>query len=112
MICLTLALVPYSIVEAETETNISRKNLSQGCSMDIVNSFIEHNLYGDANPLVPTLNKWSEVRTYILYNCINNVLLVSNKVQYVSHDGDGGILKSAALLIWLTINHQVQQVLP
>ena len=50
-------------------------------SQNVVSSFVEHNLHKQENPIVPSLMLNSHWVAVSLYDCINDYLIVSKRID-------------------------------
>ncbi len=89
------------VVEAKQE--IKKKNLAQLASTAIVHSFTEHNNHPNLNSMLPVLLMDGTYVQIVLYDCVQDVLLLSAKVRYRVRK----MLDPVGLLVvWLAINHR------
>lgn len=92
---------------SNVEFKLRLKLLSQMVGIAVVGAFTEHNLHPQQNPLIPTLVINSSTVMIVLYDCKNDILLISEKVDLFSDDGPHNkVKKSVLLFIWLFINHR------
>lgn len=80
------------------------KKMSQTIGTAVLASFTEHNLHSDENPLVPCILMDCCHVQVVMYDCLNDVLLMTDKV--VMRDDQGKAYKYAVLFLWLFINHR------
>jgi hypothetical protein len=80
------------------------KKMSQTIGTAVLASFTEHNLHSDENPLVPCILMDCCYIQVVMYDCVNDVLLITDKV--VIRDDQGKACKYAVLFLWLFINHR------
>ena len=90
-----------SQIEAKTELHTAQ--LPQAVAIAVVHAFTQHSRHPESNPMVPTVLINGTVFKIILYDCQNDVLLVSSKVRY--NEG-GKMTPLGSLVLWLTINHR------
>ncbi len=86
------------------ETKRSTKKMSQIIGLSVVSSFTEKKLHPSDNPLVPTILVNCRSVRVILYDCMEDVLLVSDKVNLLDYKGQ--MLADATLFLWLFLNHR------
>lgn len=89
-------------IEEKIKMNL-RKNLSQLVTTCVVSSFTESNVHPHLNPLVPTLLVNKEAFRICMYDCENDVLLLSEPKSFTTK---GGISRTANLILWLVANHR------
>ena len=71
--------------------------------MAIVHSFTEHNNHPKLNSMVPVIFMDGTDVQIVLYDCVQDVLLLSTKVKYRARK----MLDPVGLLVvWLAINHR------
>ena len=80
------------------------QHMSQLITTNVVSSFGEHNLHKQENPIVPSLMLNSHWVAVSLYDCINNYLIVSERIDL--YDEEWVLKDSVLLFIWLFINHR------
>ena len=80
-----------------------RRHLAQLVATCVVNSFLERNLHPDVNPMVPTILFNRTAFLICLFDCKNDVLLISDPKLLSTR---GGISRTAVLLLWLVVNHR------
>jgi len=90
-------------IEAKLES-ITR-HLPQLVSTCVVSSFIENNLHKTLDPMVPCILIDPYRFTVCFYDCTDDLLLISEPKQLQSMNNNT-LSRSAALLLWLTINHR------
>ena len=78
-------------------------NYSQLISTAVVSSFVEHNNHDHLNSAVPTLLINQHVAYICVYDCVSDILLISDEIIFKA---EGKIVKEAAYLLWLTLNHR------
>lgn len=83
-------------------------NINQLIATTVVSSFIEHNLHGDVNPLTPVIMIGAPKAQICLYDCQQDVLLLSEKFEWVVDTDEDcpAIISAGLLLIWMTIHHR------
>ena len=69
----------------------------------VVTSFTEANLNPELDPVVPTILFNRSSYRICLYDCQNDVLLLSEPKNLTTR---GGLSRTGALLLWLTVNHR------
>ncbi len=79
-------------------------NFSQLVSTCVVSSFTEHHVHPSKNTMVPTILIDQSVIRVCLYDCINDILLVSQP-RLLSHKNTR-LSTTAVFLTWLVINHR------
>jgi hypothetical protein len=90
------------------------KKLSQAMGSAVLASFTEHHLHPDLNPLMPCILLNCSSFQIVFYDCINDYLLVSEKVNLFYDDDDEydddkrnwEVSKTAKLILWLVMNHR------
>lgn len=87
----------------EAKLKISSQNLSQLIALSIVNSFTEHNIHPAMNSIVPSLLLNGHFMVICLYDCVNDILMLSQELVF---RGPGGINKETVAMMWLVINHR------
>lgn len=90
------------VFEGKLQMNI-RKHVSQLSVSCVVNSFIENNLHPNLNPMVPSILFNKTAFRIGFYNCVEDVLLISEPRALTTNNG---ISKTAVLLLWLVVNHR------
>ena len=85
----------------EIKTRI--KQDSQAIGSVVLSSFIEHNLHPSLNPLVPCILINCYTLKVFLYDCISDVLLISESIPF--RNGDV-VKEECILLLWLFVNHR------
>lgn len=80
------------------------KKCSQTIGTAVLSSFTEHNLHMQANPLVPCILMDCDFVQVVMYDCVNDVLLMTDKVYL--RDRHGRITPSSIPFLWLFINHK------
>lgn len=96
--------------DGNSTTEVNMDILSQVVGTCVVSSFTEHQLHKTDNPLMPTLLINSNYARVILYDCVTDVLLISNKINLFNCDGKT-VAKSAILFLWIFINHRYCHVM-
>lgn len=86
-----------------------RENISQVVSTCVVASFTEHNLHPRENPLIPTILFDLEKFIVCLYDCEQDILLISD-VMEIKKTRKDALSRSAVLFLWMVINHRYAQV--
>ena len=70
----------------------------------MLSSFIEHNLHPSQNSMVPCLLVNSSTIRVLLFDCVKDILLISDKVSFLT----GSYVEPSTLLfLWLFLNHRV-----
>ena len=90
-------------VEGKIQINL-RGHLSQLVPTCVVSSFTKSKKHPHLNPLVPTLLVNKTAFRVCMYDCENDVLLLSEPKLFTSPKG--GISRTALLILWLVINHR------
>ncbi len=79
------------------------KQDSQSIGSVVLSSFIEHNRHPSLNPLVPCILINCSTLKVFLYDCISDVLLISEGVSF----REGDVVKEECILfLWLFVNHR------
>lgn len=91
-----------TLFEGKPKINF-REHIGQLVATAVVSSFTEHNLNPSMNPVVPTI--WINRNAFriCLYDCVNDVLLLS---QPKSLTTKGTISRTAMLIMWLIVHHR------
>ncbi|XP_065837266.1 uncharacterized protein [Oscarella lobularis] len=80
------------------------QNVNQAVKQSIVFSTIHHNRHEDHQSLVPAILLDGRSVIVVMYDCVSDILLVSqNKIEIV---GDSGMSGSAIALLWMVLHHQ------
>lgn len=86
------------------ELKRASKRLSQVIGSAVLTSFIGNRLHPQLNALVPCILLNCISTQYIFYDCVKDVLLISEKVDL--YDDHGRVSQQAMLIMWLVINHR------
>ena len=79
------------------------KSSSQAIGTVVLSSFIEHKLHPSQNSIVPCLLMNSSTVRVLLFDCVEDILLISDKVSFVT----GSYVEPSTLLfLWLFLNHR------
>ena len=95
--------VPEQSVSFEGNIRISNRHIGQLVATCVVNSFTEANLNPGLNPVTPTILFNRSSYRICLYDCKKDVLLLSEPKNLTTR---GGLSRTSALLLWLTVNHR------
>ena len=87
----------------EAKKEIEYGHLPQAIAIAIVHSFTQSNRHPMLNPMVPTVLMNGYKFQIILYDCHNDVLLVSTTVEYKINDR---ITTLGTQILWNIINHR------
>jgi len=87
-----------------TKLRSQTKHLQQLVATCVVYSFIENNLHKQLPSIVPCILIDPNGFSICFYDCIDDILLISQIVQLQSTTNS--LSSSAVLLLWLTINHR------
>ena len=90
-------------VSFEGKIQTSQRHIGQLVATCVVNSFTEANLNPGLNPVTPTILFNRSSYRICLYDCNNDVLLLSEPKNLTTR---GGLSRTGALLLWLTVNHR------
>jgi len=92
-----------TVIEAKLQWD--KHHMAQMVSTCVVSSFIENNLHSNYPSIVPTI--LIDVNSFMvcLYDCNEDVLLISRPVQLKSKRRDV-LSRTAVLFLWLVINHR------
>ncbi len=71
----------------------------------ITHSFTEHSNHGALNPMTPMILLDDNHMVIVLYDCVQDVLLISEKIEYF--DEDHALIKVGVVIAWLVINHRL-----
>ena len=106
----TVFVATSSEAESDSESSqfkakqeIERSHLPQAIAIAIVHSFTQSNRHPMLNPMVPTILMNGYKFQIILYDCHNDVLLVSTTVEYKINDR---ITTLGTQILWNIINHR------
>ena len=94
---------PEQSVSFEGKIRVSNRHIGQLVATCVVNSFTEANVNPGLNPVIPTILFNRSSYRICLYNCNNDVLLLSEPKNLTT---SGGLSRTGALLLWLTVNHR------
>lgn len=88
--------------EGKQEINF-REQIGQLVATAVVCSFTEHKLDASKNPAVPTI--WINKAAFriCLYDCVNDVLLLSEAKSLTTN---GTISRTAMFILWLLVHHR------
>ena len=91
---------------ASTSLEMKRRaqKLSQVIGTAVLSSFVGNNRHPELNPLVPCILLNCCTAQYVFYDCINDVLLISEKVDLF--DDHNRVSGQAKFILWLIINHR------
>lgn len=81
-----------------------QNNIDQAASTCITSSFTEHALHSTMNQLVPTILMEPNFTQVCLYDCENDILLVSQPKKMCSK---GRLSRTGCFFLWLVINHKL-----
>ena len=87
----------------EAKKNFLPSNLPQTISTCVVSSSTEKRLHPDLPAIVPTILIDEHQFQVCLYDCENDVLLISEPVELAKK---GGLSSSGMAILWLVINHR------
>lgn len=79
------------------------KHLPQAISTCVTSSFTEHNLHPEMQSIVPTILIDGDTFRVILYDCLKDVLLISQPKDLHTK---GRLSSTAVGFLWLVINHR------
>lgn len=82
------------------------KLVSQFISTSVVASFTEHHHHGDKNPLVPVIVINSRTIMIVLYDCVHDVLMLSESIDLFNEYTHSVLESEAILLMWIFVNHR------
>ena len=94
---------PEQSVSFEGKIQVSNRPFEQLVATCVVNSFTEANLNPELNPVIPTILFNRSNYRICLYDCKNDVLLLSEPKNLTTR---GCFSRTGALLLWLTVNHR------
>ena len=86
-----------------TILEVKRKSSSQAIGTAVISSFTEHSLHTSLNSLVPTILINCYTAEVYLYDCVSDVLLITERVDFRK---ELHVTKSGILFLWLFINHR------
>ena len=95
--------IPEQSVSFEGKIRSRKRHIGQLVKTCVVNAFTEANLNPDLDPVVPTILFNRSSYRLCLYDCQNDVLLLSEPKNLTTR---GGLSRTGALLLWLTVNHR------
>ncbi|XP_065841239.1 uncharacterized protein [Oscarella lobularis] len=87
----------------EFKLKVSEKGLSQAAAEAIVYSFVHHNRHPSQSSLVPNLLLDDKSFYIVMYDCVADVLLISDEVMIVSDQTH----MNHILLLWMILHHKV-----
>ena len=90
-------------VPVEFKSSIGLVHLPQAVSICITSSFIEHNLHKHIEATVPTILMDGSNFRVILYNCVHDVLLISEPKNLCAKER---LSSTGVTLLWIVINHR------
>ena len=95
-------------VYAEGKLTPAKFNKHQLIATAVVTSFIEHNRHADLNPFVPVIMMCVPKAMMCVYDCTQDVLLVSNPYDWIIYEDDEptDIDKTGVFLLWIAIHHR------
>ena len=100
----TSTLGDSCIMEAKLSNQF---NINQLIAISVVSSFIERNLHKELNSLTPVIMIGAPTAQICLYDCDQDILLISDKFQWVTNNEDHpNIIIEGLLMIWMTIHHR------
>ena len=83
-------------------------NLHQLICTCVVSSFTERNLHGHLSSMIPTVMIAPLTLKICLYDSVQDVLLISNDIDWMTKDEGEGcrIIDTGLILLWMTIHHR------
>ncbi len=87
----------------EVKSSMRAAHMPQAISICITSSFIENNLHEDMDPTVPTILIDGSKFRVILYNCVEDVLLISETKDLRTGDR---LSSTGVAFLWIVINHR------
>ena len=101
----SIASLDGATVHVEGKKRMSlAANFSQLVGTCVTSSFTEHKLHPTQNPLIPTILIDANQFRVCLYDCVEDVLLISEP-KLLSHNGER-LSTTAMFFLYLTINHR------
>lgn len=95
---------PSSAASIEEKLTMKTCHTSQLVALSVMSSFTQHNLEPEENSLVPTIMISSSGFKVCLYDCVHDILLISD-VKNISHNGH--LSPSGILMLWIVVNHRL-----
>ena len=86
------------------EVKRKAQSSSQAIGTAVLSSFTEHSLHPSQNSLVPTILINCYTTQIYLYDCVSDILLISESVEFKTKEDR--VTKSGILFLWLFINHR------
>ena len=65
--------------------------------MSVISSFTEHNLHQNLNPMVPSVLINSSMIQICIYDCVDDILLITSEIQFVNLDQAPPVLNIPAM---------------
>ncbi|XP_065836613.1 uncharacterized protein [Oscarella lobularis] len=94
-----------SLLDSQGEACPDQKHLNQAIGQTIMYSFVHHNLHPEQQSLVPGVLLSRSSFWVLLYDCVADVLLVSDSVPlFIS---DSTVLTRAIAVLWLVLHHKL-----
>lgn len=94
-------------IVVEAKKKMKPQDASQLIALSVISSFTEHNLHQDLNPMVPSLLINSSSMQICLFDCVNDLLLITGKIQLVDFNQLAPVINVPALwLLWFMIHHR------
>ena len=92
----------------EDKRCIADRDLHKLVATTVTCSFTNHNNHLDLNPLSPTLLLNSKSFRVCMYDCVHDILLLSQPIDLfkVVKSGRKILAPSACLLLWIVVNHR------
>ena len=97
------------VVEAKRGHKEVKNSLSQLIAIAVVASITENKLHKGLgmNPMVPTVMIGPSSFFVCLYDCINDLSMISDEINWVIHGGMQSMLIDPAIwFLWMIINHR------
>ena len=91
-------------VGIEFKRKVTKTCISQAAAEAIVCSFVHHSRHKHQSPLVPILLLDGKSFYIVMYDCVDDVLLISDEVTIVKRRR---ALRSRILLLWMILHYQV-----
>ena len=97
-----------TVLVVEGKLTDQQFNTNQLIATCVISTFIEWNLHSNLTSMSPVIMLGPSTLQICLYDCVQDVLLLSNKVEWVmcNEDGNPHIIHAGLALLWMTIHHR------
>ncbi len=93
------------LVEAKFQLKNNSKQIGQVVAAAITHSFTEHYNHEALNSMTPMILLDDNHMVIVLYDCVQDVLIISNKIEYF--DENNALMNVGVVVAWLVINHRL-----